>query len=93
MINKEIGTVIFFVLAVAHIASIIYGFIIMIPNKKVPVGAKWIFGLLFFGIPFIGPMAFHLLSKNWDNIMGSTANNSKNNSGQKQPNPIVKKKP
>lgn len=87
MINKEVGTVIFLILAVGHIASIIYGFIIMIPNKKVPIGAKWIFGLLFFGVPFIGPMAFNLLAKNWDEIVGA----KKTPAEDKPQSPIIKK--
>ena len=69
MVNKELGTVIFIILALAHVASIIYGFVKMIPSKKVPLGAKIIFGIMFFGIPFIGPMAFVIIEKNWDTLM------------------------
>jgi O-antigen/teichoic acid export membrane protein len=76
MINKEVGTVIFAVFLVAHIGSIIYGFVKLIPNKQLPLGAKILFGVMFFGLPFVGPMAFHLVSKNWDTIMASKKNNN-----------------
>lgn len=69
MVNKESGTVIFMILAIAHIASIIYGFVKMIPNKKVPLGAKVIFGIMFLGVPFVGPMIFIIIEKNWDVLM------------------------
>lgn len=69
MLNKEITTAGFFILLAAHIGSIIYGFVKMAQSKKnIPLGAKVIFGLMFFGIPFVGPMAFILLEKNWEEL-------------------------
>lgn len=67
--NKELGTVIFGILVVLHVASIIYGFIKLIPNKQLPLGAKLIFGLMFFGLPFVGLAVFNLISKHWDKLM------------------------
>jgi hypothetical protein len=69
MVNKEIGTVIFIIFVIAHIVSIIYGFVKMLPSKKIPLGAKIIFGIMFLGIPFVGPMAFVILEKNWDKLV------------------------
>lgn len=72
MINKEFGTVVFIILAIAHVASIIYGFVKMIPSKKVPLGAKVIFGIMFLGVPFVGPMIFVIIEKNWESLMQRT---------------------
>lgn len=76
MVNKEVGTVIFAIFLLAHIGSIIYGFVKLIPNKQLPLGAKILFGVMFFGLPFVGPMAFHLVAKNWDSIMSTRQQNS-----------------
>lgn len=70
-VSKEVGLIIWLVLTVAYIASFIYGLVIMIPNKKMPIGAKVLFGIAFIGLPFIGPMVYKIIEKNWDKIMGN----------------------
>jgi len=71
IITSEVGIVIWLILSAAYIASFIYGLVIMIPNKKIPTGAKVLFGIAFIGLPFVGPVAYKIIAKNWDNIVGN----------------------
>ncbi len=72
MINKEVGLVVFSILVIAHIASIVYGFVKLIPNKKMPLGVKVLFGFSFLGLPFVGPAAYNFVNKHWETLKGNS---------------------